>query len=286
MSRMQSRLIGKLVDTDVDASSALGAYIAKRDAALPSTGVFDNAIATIPRRPRWDLNWDAGCVGYWFADENTTRVSGAASSVPNIVRSGVDPLIMATAGSRPTYNASGWQTQPSLRLDGVDDYMTADACSGYASGSDLAFSLILAVKPVTTYSGVFASFGRSTLDTSYMQVYSGGGNLNLFRKDDSGGAGVFTSAAMTDAPHVIVVSFAGTTISAWIDGTLAVNAVAMNVGACTWDRFTIGALGRSSYSNFAPVDIKLAALFSRALTAAEVARANALVADYCPILGS
>lgn len=117
---------GEITDAKIASSGGLGTYLATRAANLPSSGAFDNALVQLPRFiPTWDPSWDSTCVAWYFVDENVTRVAGAASVIPNRVRNGVDPLIQTTMGSRPTYEAAGWMGQPSILLDGTDDYITA-----------------------------------------------------------------------------------------------------------------------------------------------------------------
>jgi hypothetical protein len=259
---------GEITDAKIASSGGLGTYLATRAANLPSSGAFDNALVQLPRFiPTWDPSWDSTCVAWYFVDENVTRVAGAASVIPNRVRNGVDPLIQTTMGSRPTYEAAGWMGQPSILLDGTDDYMTADGLSGYASGNDLAWSVAMAIQPPSLPAslGTIFSFGRSTLDTAYHQVYmDSGGNFDVFRHDDSAGSQL-RQAALTAAKQIVVVIFTGTTLSVLVNDTALLSASVMNVGTMTVDRFTVGALGRSAYQSFGYLRMREMVMFNRAL---------------------
>lgn len=258
---------------------ALATVVANR---TTSAAVLARAAAYGAPLPTWDPSYDSDTVGWYFADDATV-VSGAVSVIPNRVLAGINPLVQATAGSRPAYEATGWLgSYPSFLLDGVDDYLTANGLAGYVSGSDLPWAVAMSMQPVTVYDKDFFSFGKSTIDAQYMKIYGdAGANLDTFRHDDAA-ASAFNQGAITDARHILIVSFSGTALSAWVDGVITINAGACNVAAFTVDQFTLGALGRTTYQNFSNYRCREFVMIKRALTAAQVARLNASLESRSP----
>lgn len=175
---------------------------------------------------------------------------------------GAFTLSQSTAADQPAWNATGCNGNGSVEGDGVSEHVICDALGAGASGDDTPFDLAILFKGNAT--GLAATqklwmYGNSAdVDSRmYLERGSSAGRYDVERRGD---ADVSTTAVNSAGTwddtnwHVAYVSFAGTTVSMWMDGVLTINGAALNLQTCTLNRFTLFAArfnaGASLYGNF------------------------------------
>jgi len=181
-------------------------------------------------------------------------------------------------------NIPAWKGRPIARFDAADDWMAADELAPIFAGIDKPFSLfgVWRLTVSSTATRVVWSFGSTlgAVPVMYMSwATSPTVNYRLVRTDDS----TLQVNKVGDAPdlsgHYHSIVFDGITMSAWIDGVMQQNfPFAFDVGQCTFNRFTLGALGRSSTSAFAGIDLGEMAIYSRAVNERERLRMQGYLA--------
>jgi hypothetical protein len=170
-------------------------------------------------------------VGYW-ADQFAEGTLPAA--------------LQATGGSRPLYQASIQNGLPMLLFDGADDALLLDALSTYYTGTDQPFAAFFVAKAVdNTGTRRLFGMGRSTNVAPFHSVDSAA-HFGQQRRDDANtSANIVTTDLPNTTCHVVVAWFDGTYGEVEVDGVVVANG-AMNVGAATLDRVTLGGLVRNA----------------------------------------
>ena len=145
-------------------------------------------------------------------------------------------------------------------------------CTG-VSGADHAMTIIMAVKN-TAVAGVRAYMEWDAAGAGsprYAVPYRNGATPHLFRTDDAAVNvdATIGGAVLATAPAIYTVSFSGTAGQMFVNGTSLGAAVACNVGACTFDLFTLGcAAPAGTESLFCDFSIAELAIFGVQLSAA------------------
>jgi hypothetical protein len=206
-----------------------------------------------------------------------TEVSGAVSGWT--AREGVS-YEQGTAARRPVFNASNanFNGLGSVNFDGSEThYLTANAVAAAASGSAKPFTLAMLFRwpgtDIGTTAQTFWSFGVSTDNTPRIQSFRHGTaeDYRLLKANDAGTASTALGDEMLSQPCVRVIVCHGTTVSAWCNGALAIDASAWPSGAATYDRFTWGAFGRVGITNPAHMELCRTLVLDDAASSGEVA---------------
>lgn len=213
----------------------------------------------------WDYLWDAehGRTG----DPDVTRLEA---------RLGSEPFV---AGTAPAYSATAFAgTRPGLAfVDASTEYLTANEAAGIASGDDTVFSVAMHLTiDTTTSSDTIFGFGTNADDTHYLRlrVASSGNAVVLEGRGAADGSVVTsaTTAAVTDgAEYTLVMVRHAATWDLYLNGVKAVDGVAFALGDLgTLTRFAIGALVRTTVTNYAGMTVRRCAVRSGALTQEQV----------------
>jgi hypothetical protein len=159
----------------------------------------------------------------------------------------------SVAASQPKIVDAGSLVSGGFYFDGVDDYLSSDALGASMSGTDVPFSLFHVSQVDVVATQNVLGFGRSTSSRPLLtNVYAAGGGFGYQVRDDANilKADVAISSYSTGVDYLVSSQGSGTTIDFNVNGTNLVNDADIDVGAITFDRFTIGALERTSVASF------------------------------------
>ena len=183
----------------------------------------------------------------------------------------------AKSGSNGTLVASptvsdGWTGgRRMVTLNGTSQYLTIDGIASAISGEDKPFSIALVYQftaNTANYAVLWAA-NRSATSTPKFEFYklnTVNGAFQQYNQDDGAGTASANAGTSGTSTRVLVCSYTGTVFSSWLNGSIAHNAVAANVGVRTLDLFTVGALRRGGTASvFAPVRICEAVGWSSAI---------------------
>ncbi len=201
---------------------------------------------------------EAKVIEWWDANDNTKVFSDAAATTQATVGSSSVQAFVGKKIGANLANSVGAQT-PEYLTDAVnskkiikfvtannDFLFTRDATVvGEASGDDNAFTIVAAVKRGTPgVTSMPLTFTPDTgLVTNYIRTSLNSANTVGFGRQN---AGTLTQAASASAPltadqwYIISWIFEGTTVTIRVDGSVVLNAAAMNSAPITVERFSIG----------------------------------------------
>ncbi len=193
--------------------------------------------------------------------------------------------IQPVAGKRPTVVPDALNGHPAVRFDGVDDSLRADGVAGALSGNDVPHTFLIVFKYAElTENGFYTWLSFGAPNNSTRSDFHGrfqDPTLAMFRHgrvgDSGGAAGVNGEIRFDSRWHALVFTSHGSTLDVWLDGQLALDRYPYGAGLATFDKVTIGALGRLGEQNFFQGDIAELAVWPRALGDPEIAG----VMDYC-----
>jgi hypothetical protein len=156
-----------------------------------------------------------------------------------------------TGGSQPSSGVSTLNNMNVIDFDGTADYLNANGVSAYITGNDTPFTIFTVFRPTDdtpVAPEVFTAAGSSSSATPFYETFvQSDSSMRITKRDDASAVVNITQSATTGA-RIHTQAFSGTTISTWINGTLDNDEEALNLGAMTVDRFSIGALVRTSVS--------------------------------------
>lgn len=159
-----------------------------------------------------------------------------AEAETGYVKTTASPEVRGINGNRGIY------------FDGTNDYLSMDSLAAAFTGTDKDIGIFMAYRSDKASTVSIASFGRSSSSTPFM-VWKQDVNRTFATQDD----------AATAKSHGLGTS--DTAVTVWGHGSNGTDAIDqingvssslydVDVGARTLDRFTIGALGRNSYSDY------------------------------------
>jgi hypothetical protein len=168
-------------------------------------------------------------------------ISGA--SVATWANNGVvGTSLIASGGAQPTYFPTAFNGRPAVQFLN-DDYLTCDAAASAFSGSDVPFTFISVIKSTNDLpTECQMSLGHTTTN-AYHLIYK----ARHLRRDNVPTAITPAGPALTylNRPTIMVHRFSGTEGRIRRDGEL-LQTVALDVGTCTFNTFTIGAVRRAT----------------------------------------
>lgn len=212
-------------------------------------------------------------LGFWLPEEQYVVRDGAdrVSLVQSLAPPKV-PLEQAASVSQPIWTAAtpAYGNRPSLNLDGVDDWMQADALASQFAGEDMPYTLVAAISFSRTKRECLYSFTASG-NRPYDQFRSEtDGELIGFRLDDATGTIDARSPVGQAATAVFSVTFYGQTVTILVNGaSIGADALPYDVGVCTFTRFNIGVLRRASLDQHLAGSVAAVGLYGSALSDAE-----------------
>jgi hypothetical protein len=230
---------------------------------------------------------------YFRADNDHTKDgSNKLTELENTAPGASVHLTAASAELGPTYEATGWNSAaPSFVFNAIDQYMSFDGLANLFSGDDTAYTIVAAVQAVSVTAGRWIwSLGSSSSDLpldSVITTTTDGGGWNTRRRDDANSADVTLNGVGGIGTDRVILTLRhhGTTRTVLQDGVDALSAgspAAMNVGACTFNRATLGALGRATYVLYADVRFGAFTMFLGDIGATNAASAASILATTWP----
>ena len=150
-----------------------------------------------------------------------------------------------TLTARPAFKTNVQNGRPGVLFAAASSqFMAADGLSAVQNGTDLPFTVILAIKPISLTPASIQSFcawGNSASANARVLLVSDTNLYRLYRRDDAA-AQVISSgaAAYTTNAQIVTFVYSGTSISIYLNGTVTLNAGASDNGALTINRFALG----------------------------------------------
>lgn len=185
-------------------------------------------------------------------------------------------LPQATVNLQLGYEATGLNGHPCIRGYGSQyNLLPVPALIAAASGDDKPLTVVAVLDKTTAEDvviGLAAAAGSG--NTNYWDLI----RLDSFRLskgDGSANTALATGTAMANGPHVVAITYSGTTASAKTDGVTTINNAALNVGSTTLDSAGLFCRPRSSPVEIGAGRLGAVAVYSRVLTDAELAHVQA-----------
>jgi hypothetical protein len=183
------------------------------------------------------------------ADASTiTESSGAVSQWND--KSGNGRNATASSTERPTYSATSFNGNPGLTFNGTSNVMRADALASSLGGEDTPFSCHVVVN---FSAGVFIGTGASASANPLHSIISldASSFFNSVRRDLANNLASITGSNSASANLLLGNVFTGTSATLYRNAAQDATGT-QNVGTLgTLDRFVIGALARTTVSNYA-----------------------------------
>lgn len=168
-----------------------------------------------------------------------------------------------------------------VTLDGSTQYITADGVGALPSGDDVAVSVQMVCRLHTNaaaYNAYFA-FDRNSSAIPLLEVYKNNlvsGNLIAIKRDDASSLAQQPGSATNTSSLILAYSHSGTTVTTWRNGTVDLNAAALDRGVMTTDNFSLGVVRRGGTpASHAPLEICEVIVRVGPMTALEVAAEQA-----------
>ena len=174
------------------------------------------------------LSLGASLIAWWDAEATgTVTESGGAVSDWATVKGG-STVSQATAGFKPVYSATSFNSRPGITFDGIDDYLTVEnidslpsgalGCEMWAACDQTVLAAVATQRGIAVYGGA-STFLRRGIFRATDAV------TNHFRTE--GGDGAAATGASEEGTvdfsgrHVVRGTFTPTTVTAVIDGVSA-----------------------------------------------------------------
>lgn len=207
-------------------------------------GLFGGVIPT-------PLNVAAGCQLWLDAGFGVTTAGGN-------VTSWLDRSLNAHVGtgvSNPTHQIANsvFNNKPTVTF-APNQHVTINSAATHVTGDDIPFLWINVIR-LTAFGSPFnsvCSFGNSGGLSQYSDFRVTTAGLPSLSRDDSSSSETVVSAAgaiLINTIYIIIVRFNGTTADIYVNGVKDPSAAALNKNSITIDRYTIGGLLRSTFSN-------------------------------------
>jgi hypothetical protein len=214
-----------------------------------------------------------GLVG-WLDAADISTITTSGSDVVSI-RNKVNPNIpFLGAGTFPPRSGTNRKLNDLnvLDFDGESSYLTANGMAAYFTGTDVAFTILIACvfdnedSPTNTAWAV----SRSSSANPYHYMAYTSTQIKIKRQDDAASSVETTYNFTLNQDDVNAAVFSGTAISAYWNDQTCYTGTACNVGALTLNVFTLGALlSNGSLSNFWDGSIAEVIIYNRALSDSE-----------------
>jgi hypothetical protein len=195
----------------------------------------------------------ASLLGFWDAERNAmiTQSGGLVSSWTDVV--GGYAAVQATAGSKPTVSATGFNGRQAVALDGIDDFLELIGVPFPTGASPCEIWALVdqtALPADTTLRFIFSYGGAATATTRTIgRTVTSGVNRVYILSGDGSAAPSTTATPAFDGRHVARGIITATTFNAAIDDTLG-DVPRASVSATGTERVRIGAISRTTAVNF------------------------------------
>jgi hypothetical protein len=228
-----------------------------------------------PVRPRVPLYYGkeprsiAGLVGHFDANRIVDVADGSAVATwRDLSGSGADAT-QATGGNQPSYIRSAINGLSAVRFTSASSqFMSLNALATVFSGTAQPWTVAMVLAAAQTNVNMDPWTVTGATDTPLIEpkLTSGAAFNATMRNDANSSLTSSAGSSYTTAPIVVVWVFDGATLNAYKGATtVAINNFAAPSWTTTLTKVSLGALVRSSNTNFFNGDIGEAAFFHRAL---------------------
>lgn len=233
------------------------------------------------RGPHFIPPYIPGCVLWLDASRITGVADGGAVATWSDESGEGNDASQATADDQPTLQTYELNEKPVVRFDGTSDFLSIDALAAIIDGTDTPFNFTVVTKRAsTTNAAAVWSAGASGGSIPFHQFqFNGSTNYRWLRTDDANTNVVSTLAGIAPDTnwHIHTLSFSGTLADLHIDGKEFQGS--LNTGACTFDKFSLGCLGKDTNTLFFDGDIAEVVMYDRALSDQQHRRLDKYLAD-------
>ena len=162
-----------------------------------------------------------------------TTVSGAVSQWNDKSGNGRNAT-QATAGSRPAYSSTGFNSRPGITFDGTDDWMTVGGSSISGSGYHYAMVIRPNANAISSVNGDAVFWLRNSYDfNGFLHILFRSNIASKFRSfiSSDGNVGSLNIQYLTSNATATeqIVTFGGMQTNLWLNGTLQANASSSTV---------------------------------------------------------
>jgi hypothetical protein len=184
--------------------------------------------------------------GWWRADQGITLGGAGGVAQWNDLSGNGNNLVQATDGYRPLYELAGFNGMPSMRFDGVNDFLSANGVAAFFTGNDVPMTIYLVYELVSVASiGVIWRLETTLGATPYNQHYM---NTTQFIFDRNS-ASTTANGGLANTKYVQRVFFSGTILTVQQNTSVIANA-GQNVASLALNLFTIGASNQLNVPSF------------------------------------
>lgn len=199
---------------------------------------------------------DFGDLVAWFDPRYAITHSGDGSDVT--AWTDVTGAHVGSVLSAPTWRASDWNGRPVVEFDGSVDAVAFDSVAPFFSGTDVPLYVVMAFQALSVATGqVFWGLGHSSIAATSRRFDLGTSTSERYictKRDDALTIVQLVSTVDFLKSNRALLTYAqnGTQIRLLRDGTVdpSLNGAAMDVGATTLDRFTLGCMRGSNTTSF------------------------------------
>lgn len=232
-------------------------------AQKPLSTLFDSGVEPLTKIANLELWMQYGDVG---AEQSVITKTGAVINTITDISGNGRTITPVTVTNKP---ADG-----TTFIDMETGYFTCDALASIFTGDDKPLTVIAYVKfQTTTVIRCVWNLGKNGLDNNFFAGWTTTTPNWVGTRKDGTTQKTFTSGTpLTTAYQLVVWHFNGQNLKVYINGSQIGVTTDLDVNSFTLDRFTIGSLGRTSYSNPINGYLKSFAVYSRALTDAELSK--------------
>jgi hypothetical protein len=223
---------------------------------------------------------DIAGLALWLDNQLITEAGGLVTAWPDLSGLG-NHGAQSNPALQGDYEATGWNgTQPCVLINGETsgEYYTFDAGTlpGLLSGDDTPFTITLVCQVTSNPTGSrdLLAAGSSSSANPWLRLnISASDQWGMLRRDGSSvSSNAVEAVASFDANrHQFTMHFDGAISTLYKDG-VSIAANAAGIGACSFDRFTLGMLRRAVADNNG-VNFRTPGMtiYNRALSAPELA---------------
>lgn len=239
--------VGKVITVTVTASNAGGSASATSNATAAVTAPSVWAPTSWSNLVAW---WDFNDNATVFSDTGGTTQATAGSSNIGRVSDKKGSAHLTEATTQPAYVTDGSRKVAQFTQSSVHKLTSADATlAAVADGNDNAWAMVAAVKRTTgaTLTADIAAFVRKGVQNDRHRIagITTTGRVASIRTANSVDVSADTNPATpmsgTGSWAIITVVFAGTSVTARVNGSVVLNAVAVDTAAVTINEFVMGA---------------------------------------------
>ena len=191
------------------------------------------------------------------------------------------------ATNKPLWVDAQINGYPSIRHDGIDNFLSIDSLATILDGNDTPFTWFGVFKLLGGLGDADALWGVGLSSSSipFMDFitydYGDGTKYHLRRRDEGGAALLRASGGTPDttAWHYAILTFSGTTVSLWVDGVKVIDEAALDGDSLgILDNFALGAATRAGPLSYFNMEYAAKGFYDNAISGPNVTLLNTFLA--------